>query len=74
MQSGRKSDRISQNVTLVCIKVHSRMILKNADVFSDKGVNRLEMYVGVKLFRALYVSIALLYNSRLGTDNQPTGV
>ena len=33
MQSGRKSDRIAQNVTLVCIKVHSRMILKNANVF-----------------------------------------
>ena len=27
--------------------------LKERKCFSDKGVNRLEMYVGVKLFRAL---------------------
>ena len=54
MQSGRKSDSIAQNVTLVCIQVYSRMILKNANVFLLRVfVNRLEMYVGVKLFRAL---------------------
>ena len=27
--------------------------LKERECFSDKGVNRLEMYAGVKLFRAL---------------------
>ena len=46
--------------------------LKERECFPDKGVSRLEMYVGVKLFRALEVNIAFLYNSRLGTENRPS--
>ena len=30
-------------------------------MFSDKGVSRLEMYVGVKLFRALEVNIGITH-------------
>ena len=46
--------------------------LKERECFSDKCGSRLEMYVGVKLFRALEVNIAFLYNSRLGTENRPS--
>ena len=37
-----------QNVTSVCTKVHFQMTLKKTNVFSDKGVNKLEMYEGVR--------------------------
>ena len=52
-QSGRKSGHIAQNVTSVCTKVHFRMTLEKTNVFSDKGVNKFEMYEGVRLFRTL---------------------
>ena len=41
--SGRKSGHIGQNVTSVCTKVHFWMTLEKT-MFSDKGVNKLEMY------------------------------
>ena len=45
--------------------------LRENECFSDKGVNKFEMYEGVRLFRALYVSIALLYRRRFGTVKIP---
>ena len=61
------------NFLLACSSV------KNSLIFAQSGKKsghipqnvKLVRYECVKLFRALYVSIALLYRSRFGTVNQP---
>ena len=44
--------------------------LKFNKCVSDRGFNKLEMYLGVSLLRALYVITALLYLSLFSIDGQ----
>ena len=63
-QSGKKSDQIAG-----IDKRPFSSDLKDRECVFEIGLNKLDIYAGVKLLSALYAKTALLYINRFGIDS-----
>ena len=65
-QSGKKSDQIDLGIENRPFSVD----LKDRECVFEIGLNKFDIYAGVKLLSALYAKTALLYINRFGIDSQ----
>ena len=73
-QNGKKERSNSADRYLGINKRPLSVDIKDRECVFEIGLNKFDIYAGVKLLSALYEKTALLYLSRFGIDSQLKGI